>query len=221
MPRRRAAADERVGGGARDQHPMSAPRTACCGRWRGAVISSSAQRRATTRLAPACSELGSAYAGNQDLLRRAPPHLEALRDQVQETIHLGILSDGDVVEMCNAGGGQPVSVSMERPAAAIRRTARRSARCCWPALPEAEVDRFFARGPLTRAHFAVDHQPRAADEGDRARAPRWLRLGRGRARRGAVLRRRAGGRRRRPRHRRPSPSPCRRCASSRSASRAG
>ena len=101
------------------------------------------EQRAETRnyaLGPRLLELGSAYAGNQDLLRGGPPHLEALRDQVQETIHLGILSDGDVVEICNAGGGQPVSVSMK--------TGRRDPAHCTAigkvllaALPEAEVDR--------------------------------------------------------------------------------
>lgn len=111
------------------------------------------EQRAETRsyaLGPRLLELGSAYAGNQDLLRAALPHLEALRDQVHETIHLGILSGGDVVEICNASGGQPVSVSMK--------TGRRDPAHCTAigkvllaALSAAELDRFFARGPLLRA----------------------------------------------------------------------
>jgi IclR family KDG regulon transcriptional repressor len=111
------------------------------------------EQRAETRsyaLGPRLLELGTAYAGNQDLLRAALPHLEALRDQVHETIHLGILSEGDVVEICNASGSQPVSVSMK--------TGRRDPAHCTAigkvllaALPEPELDRFFARGPLLRA----------------------------------------------------------------------
>jgi IclR family KDG regulon transcriptional repressor len=111
------------------------------------------EQRTETRsyaLGPRLLELGNAYAGNQDLLRAALPHLEALRDQVHETIHLGILSERDVVEICNASGGQPVSVSMK--------TGRRDPAHCTAigkvllaALPEPELDRFFARGPLLRA----------------------------------------------------------------------
>jgi DNA-binding IclR family transcriptional regulator len=130
------------------------------------------EQRAETRnyaLGPRLLELGSAYAGNQDLLRAALPHLEALRDQVQETIHLGILSDGDVVEICNAGGGQPVSVSMK--------TGRRDPAHCTAigkvllaALPPAELERFFARGPLLRATArSITGRARLMKEIERAR----------------------------------------------------
>jgi IclR family KDG regulon transcriptional repressor len=129
------------------------------------------EQRAETRnyaLGPRLLELGSAYAGNQDLLRAALPHLEALRDQVHETIHLGILSDGDVVEICNASGGQPVSVSMK--------TGRRDPAHCTAigkvllgALPPAELDRFFER-PLTRATArSITSRPRLMKEIERAR----------------------------------------------------
>ncbi|HEX2114585.1 MAG TPA: IclR family transcriptional regulator [Alphaproteobacteria bacterium] len=130
------------------------------------------EQRAETRnyaLGPRLLELGSAYAGNQDLLRAALPHLEALRDQVHETIHLGILSDGDVVEICNASGSQPVSVSMK--------TGRRDPAHCTAigkvllaALSEAELDRLFTRGPLLRATArSITSRARLLKEIDRAR----------------------------------------------------
>jgi DNA-binding IclR family transcriptional regulator len=131
------------------------------------------EQRAETRnyaLGPRLLELGSAYAGNQDLLRAALPHLEALRDQVHETIHLGILSEGDVVEICNASGGQPVSVSMK--------TGRRDPAHCTAigkvllaALPAADLDRFFERGPLVRATArSITNRARLMKEIDRARS---------------------------------------------------
>jgi IclR family KDG regulon transcriptional repressor len=111
------------------------------------------EQRAETRnyaLGPRLLELGSAYAGNQDVLRAALPHLEALRDQVHETIHLGILNEGDVVEICNASGSQAVSVSLK---AGRRDPAHCTAigKVLLAALPAAELDRFFERGPLVRA----------------------------------------------------------------------
>ena len=131
------------------------------------------EQRAETRnyaLGPRLLELGSAYAGNLDVLRAALPHLEALRDLVHETIHLGILNEGDVVEICNAGGGQAVTVSLK---AGRRDPAHCTAtgKVLLAALPEADLDRFFERGRAVRATpKSLTSRARLMKEIERARA---------------------------------------------------
>jgi len=95
-------------------------------------------------------ELGIAYAGNLDLIGAARPRIEALRDRAGETVHLAILADRDVVEICAASGRQAVTVS--------RGAGRRDPAHCTAtgkillaALPDADVERFLAQGPLRPA----------------------------------------------------------------------
>jgi len=93
-------------------------------------------------------ELGSAYTGSLDLVGAARPRMEALRDLAGETVHLAILSERDVVEICTAGGRQAVTVS--------RGAGRRDPAHCTATgkvllaeLAPNELDRFFAMGPLS------------------------------------------------------------------------
>ena len=77
---------------------------------RGYVDQHAAQRSFV--LGPKLLALGSAYAGSASLVQIARPELEALRDAMGETIHLGIYRNGEVIEVASAGGLQPVSVSL-------------------------------------------------------------------------------------------------------------
>ena len=88
---------------------------------------------------------------------------------MHETIHLGILNEGDVVEICNASGGQAVSVSLK---AGRRDPAHCTAigKVLLAALPEADLDRFFERGPLVRATpKSITSRARLMKEIERAR----------------------------------------------------
>lgn len=100
-------------------------------------------------LGPRVFALGNAYIGGQDLLTLARPHLEALRDRVGETIHLGVYSGGNVVEVCSALSQRPVGVSV--------RTGWRDPVHCSAVgkallahLPPEALKAFLAAGPLER-----------------------------------------------------------------------
>ena len=56
-------------------------------------------------------QLGSAYLEGSDLATIARPHLEALRDEVHETAYLVAFSEGEIVHLCKSGGKQAVSAS--------------------------------------------------------------------------------------------------------------
>jgi DNA-binding IclR family transcriptional regulator len=95
-------------------------------------------------------ELGIAYAGNLDLIGAARPRIEALRDRAAETVHLAILANREVVEICTASGRQAVTVS--------RGTGRRDPAHCTAtgkvllaALPDSDIERFLAQGALRPA----------------------------------------------------------------------
>lgn len=64
------------------------------------------------RLGPRVFELGSSYLSALDLISVARPHLEALRDKLDETIHLAIYNRGEVVELGKASGNQAITVSV-------------------------------------------------------------------------------------------------------------
>jgi IclR family KDG regulon transcriptional repressor len=124
------------------------------------------EQSATSRaysLGPRLLELGVAYSGSLDLTGAARPRIEALRDLAGETVHVAILAGRDVVEICAAGGRQAVTVS--------RGAGRRDPAHCTAtgkillaALPEIEIDRFLAQGPL---HPAT---PRSICDADAFRA---------------------------------------------------
>ncbi len=101
-------------------------------------------------LGPRLFELGSAYARNLDLVGAARPLIEQLRDATCETIHLALLRDREVVEICTAGSRQAVTVT--------RGTGRRDPASCTAtgkvmlaSLPPAELEQFLAQGPLPAA----------------------------------------------------------------------
>ena len=220
MPRRRAAADQRVRSGARHRHQRQHRAPPAADAWRGAAISSSARRRATTRWARACWNSAAPMPATRTSCAQRCRIWRRCATRWHETIHLGILNEGDVVEICNASGGQAVSVS-------LRRGRRDPAHCTaigkvlLAALPEADLDRFFERGRLVRATPRVAHQPRAADEGDRTRARatamRWTTASWRTSCAASACRSSAPRAARSP----ASPSPCPGCASSRSASPMG
>jgi IclR family KDG regulon transcriptional repressor len=98
-------------------------------------------------LGPRLFELGSAYARNLDLVGAARPLIEQLRDATHETIHLALLRDRDVVEICTAGSRQAVTVT--------RGAGRRDPASCTAtgkimlaSLAQGELERFLAQGPL-------------------------------------------------------------------------
>jgi IclR family KDG regulon transcriptional repressor len=101
-------------------------------------------------LGPRLFELGSLYARNMDLVDVSRPFIEQLRDATGESVHLAILSDREVVEVCTATGSQTVTVS--------RGTGRRDPASCTATgkvmlayLTQPELDQFFARGALPAA----------------------------------------------------------------------
>lgn len=101
-------------------------------------------------LGPRLLELGSAYTRSLDLIGAARPRIEELRDLAGETVHLAILSERDVIEICTAAGRQALTVSMG--------TGRRDPAHCTAtgkvliaALSDGELERFFAAGPLHAA----------------------------------------------------------------------
>jgi len=57
-------------------------------------------------------QLASAYLQGSDLATLARPHLEALRDEVGETVYLVIFSQGEIVQLCKADGPHVVSASI-------------------------------------------------------------------------------------------------------------
>ena len=57
-------------------------------------------------------QLASAYLKGSDLATLARPQLEALRDEVGETVYLVIFSQGEIVQLCKADGPQVVSASI-------------------------------------------------------------------------------------------------------------
>ena len=98
-------------------------------------------------LGPRLFELGSAYTRNLDLVGAARPLLEQLRDATRESIHLALLRDQDVVDICTAGSRQAVTVA--------RGAGRRDPASCTAtgkimlaSLTNGELQNFFAQGPL-------------------------------------------------------------------------
>lgn len=57
-------------------------------------------------------QIASAYLKGSDLASLARPHLEALRDELGETVYLVIFSQGEIVQLCKADGPQVVSASI-------------------------------------------------------------------------------------------------------------
>ncbi len=101
------------------------------------------------RLGPRVFELGSSYLSALDLTSIARPYLEALRDKLDETIHLAIYNSGDVVEIGKASGNQAITVS-------VRLGQRYPAYCTalgkvlLAFLPPQQLERFFAEVRLER-----------------------------------------------------------------------
>jgi IclR family acetate operon transcriptional repressor len=112
---------------------------------RGYVDQHEAQR--SFAIGPRLRALGSAYSGGGGLVQVARPEIEALRDALGETIHLSIYRDGEVIEVAEAGGMQPVSVSL---AAGRRDPANCTAlgKVLLAAVDAEALAAFFARGPL-------------------------------------------------------------------------
>lgn len=63
------------------------------------------------RLGPRLLELGSVYLASLDLVTVARSRLEALRDVLGETVHLGVYSQGEVVELAHVRSDQAITVS--------------------------------------------------------------------------------------------------------------
>jgi IclR family acetate operon transcriptional repressor len=63
-------------------------------------------------LGPRVYQLASAYIKGSDLATLARPHLEALRDELGETVYLVILRQGEIVQLCKADGQHVVSASI-------------------------------------------------------------------------------------------------------------
>lgn len=57
-------------------------------------------------------QLASTYLQGNDLATMARPQLEALRDEVGETVYLVIFSQGEIVQLCKADGPHVVSASI-------------------------------------------------------------------------------------------------------------
>ena len=67
-------------------------------------------------LGPRIFQLGSAYLKGSDLATLARPHIEALRDEVGETIYLVTFSQNEIVQLCKADGRQVVGASIHAAA---------------------------------------------------------------------------------------------------------
>lgn len=62
----------------------------------------------------ACLELSRAYQGNNDLRRVALPDLEALRDDIKETVHLSILDKMEIVYLEKLSGLHAIGIMSSR-----------------------------------------------------------------------------------------------------------
>jgi len=114
---------------------------------RGYVDQHPAQR--TFTLGPRLVALGHAYTGGAGLVQVAQPEIEALRNELGETVHLAVYRDGEVIEVAEAGGLQPVSVSL----AAGRRdppNCTALGKVLLAGLEPEALSAFFARGPMER-----------------------------------------------------------------------
>ena len=114
-------------------------------------------------LGPRLMELGSAYVTSNDLVGAALPRLQELRDAIGETIHLAILDGGEIVELCNASGQQPVSVSM--------RAGRRDPAHCTAIgkvllahLPDEKLDALLGQPLVGRTSASITDASRLRDE---------------------------------------------------------
>lgn len=63
-------------------------------------------------LGPRAYQLASAYLKGSDLATLARPHLEALRDELGETVYLVIFRQGEIVQLGKADGPHVVSASI-------------------------------------------------------------------------------------------------------------
>ncbi len=93
--------------------------------------------------------LGYAAHAGAGLLAVAQPELEALRDGLGETIHLGVYREGQVFEIAAAIGRQPVSVGS---GTAVLSPAHCTAlgKVLLASLDGSALEAFLARGPLKR-----------------------------------------------------------------------
>lgn len=66
------------------------------------------------QLGLACLELASAYQASNDLRQTALPELEALRDEVKETVHLCVLDDMEVVYIEKLPGLHAIGIMSSR-----------------------------------------------------------------------------------------------------------
>lgn len=101
------------------------------------------------RLGPRVFELGTAYLGALDLTSIARPHLEALRDKFDETIHLAVYNRGDVVELARASSRQAIAASV-RPGQRSPAYCTALGKVLLANLPPPELVQFFREVRLER-----------------------------------------------------------------------
>lgn len=105
------------------------------------------------RVGPKLFEAGSRYLAALDLPGAARPHLERLRDRVNETVHLAIYTQGEVVELAKVSGGRATSVAA-RPGARYPAYCTALGKVLLAHLPPGEFNGFGAQRRLFR------HTPR-------------------------------------------------------------
>jgi IclR family transcriptional regulator, KDG regulon repressor len=67
-------------------------------------------------LGPRIFQLGSSYLEGNNLASMVRPHIEALRDQLKETVYLTIFRQGENIQLCKADGQQVVSATVKSAA---------------------------------------------------------------------------------------------------------
>ena len=105
------------------------------------------------RVGPKFFEAGSRYLAALDFPRAARPHLERLRDRVNETVHLAIYTQGEVMELAKVSGGRATSVAA-RPGARYPAYCTALGKVLLAHLPPEELNGFVAQRRLFR------HTPR-------------------------------------------------------------
>jgi len=102
---------------------------------------------------PKLFEAGSRYLATLDLPAAARPHLERLRDRVNETVHLAIYTHGEVMELAKVSGGRATSVAA-RPGTRYPAYCTALGKALLAHLPPEEFNGFLAQRRLFR------HTPR-------------------------------------------------------------
>jgi len=99
-------------------------------------------------LGVACLELGNAFLRDQDLRQRALPHLQTLRDETGETVHLALFDGRDVVYLEKLAGLHAIGLMSSRVGGRSPAHCTGVGKALLAYLPPEDIDRLLADHPL-------------------------------------------------------------------------